>query len=188
MSAAGPPDTEKEVADFLSRVVPWPEPGTSGFINVHWTSPSHKGMGGKPFTQLADALSFVEWAKNRPADIKDLYFCLSLQSQTGLTRDGKATALRRAANAVALKAIWLDIDCNKQPPKGYRCKEDGLKALKDFCDATRTRYPTAIIDSGNGLHVLDLGQAAIREGVASLRKRIRRAGHAARIIPRRDHH
>ena len=68
-------------------------------------------------------------------------------------RNGKPTALRRAANAVALKAIWLDIDCNKEPPKGYRCKEDGLKALREFCDATRIPYPNAIIDSGNGLHV-----------------------------------
>ena len=56
-------------------------------------------------------------------------------------------------NAVALKAIWLDIDCNKEPPKGYRSKEDGLKALIAFCKATGTPFPTAIIDSGNGLHV-----------------------------------
>ena len=146
-------NAEKGVADFLSRVVPWPQPGAPGFINVHWTSPSHKGMGGKPFTELADALSFIEWAKSHPAVIKDLYFCLSLQAKTGPTRNGKPTALRKRDNAVALKAIWLDIDCNKEPPKGYRCKEDGLKALREFCDATRTRYPTAIINSGNGLHV-----------------------------------
>jgi hypothetical protein len=146
-------DSAKDPADFLSRVVPWPQPGTSGFINVHSTSRFHKGMGGKPFTDLSDALSFIEWAKSQQADIKDLYFCLSLQAKTGPLRDGKPTALRRAANAVALKAIWLDIDCNKDAPKGYRCKEDGLKALKEFCEATKTPYPTAIIDSGNGLHV-----------------------------------
>jgi hypothetical protein len=110
-------------------------------------------VGGKSFTELAEALSFVEWAKNQPVDIKDLYFCLSLQTKTGPIRNGKPTALRRAANAAALKAIWLDIDCNKEPPKGYPTKEDGLKALKDFCDATHTPYPMAIIDSGNGLHV-----------------------------------
>jgi hypothetical protein len=109
-------------------------------------------MGGKPFTDLSDALSFIEWAKNQPADIKDLYFCLSLQAKTALGRNGEPTALRRAANAVALKAIWLDIDCNKVPPKGYPTKEDGVKALNEFCDTTHTPYPTAIIDSGNGLH------------------------------------
>jgi hypothetical protein len=42
---------------------------------------------------------------------------------------------------------------NKEAPKGYRCKKDGLKALKEFCEATKTPYPTAIIDSGNGFHV-----------------------------------
>jgi hypothetical protein len=109
-------------------------------------------MGGKPFTDLRDVLSFVESAKNQPADTKDLYFCLSLQAENGPTRNGKPTALRRAANAVALKAIWLDIDCNKEPPKGYRCKKDGIQALKKFCETTRTPYPTAIIDSGNGFH------------------------------------
>jgi hypothetical protein len=31
--------------------------------------------------------------------------------------------------------------------------EDGLKALKEFCEVTETPYPTAIIDSGNGFHV-----------------------------------
>ena len=110
-------------------------------------------MGGKPFTQLTDALSFIERAKNQPAVIKDLYFCLSFQAKTGLARNGEPTALRKRENAVALKAIWLDIDCNKEPPKGYRCKKDGLQALKEFCEATQTPYPNAIIDSGNGFHV-----------------------------------
>jgi hypothetical protein len=146
-------NTEKGVADFLSRVVSWPEPGASGFINVHWTFPSHTGMGGKPFTDLSEALSFIASAKSQPEVFKDLHFCLSRQGKTGPLRNGKPTALRKTKNAVALKAIWLDIDCNKEPPKDYRSKEDGLKSLKEFCDATHTPYPTAIIDSGNGLHV-----------------------------------
>ena len=125
-------NAEKDVADFLSRVVPWPEPGTPGFINVHWTFPSHGGMGGKPFAELSDALSFIERAKNQPAVIKDLYFCLSLQAKTGLARNGEPTASRKRENAVALKAIWLDIDCNKEAPKGYRCKKDGLQHSYSF--------------------------------------------------------
>ena len=62
---------------------------------------------------------------------------------------------------MALKAIWLDIDCNKEPPKGYRCKKDGLQALIQFCDATCTPYPTAIIDSGNGFHVYWISDQAL---------------------------
>ena len=49
---------------------------------MHWTFPSHKGMGGKPFTDLSDALSFIEWAKSQPEVFKDLYFCLSLQAKS----------------------------------------------------------------------------------------------------------
>jgi hypothetical protein len=97
------------VADFLSRVVAWPEAGTPGFINLHWTFPAHAGMGGKPFTNLSDALSFIDQAK-QPAHIKDLYFCLSLQAKTGPGRNGEPTALRKAAHALTLKAVWLDIE------------------------------------------------------------------------------
>ena len=119
---------------------------------MHWTSPSHKGMGGKPFTQLADALSFIEWAKRRRGYSKTCTSASRSRRRPG-RRAMANPALRRAANAVALKAIWLDIDCNKEPPKGYRYKRTGSKHCREFCDATRTRYPTAIINSGNGLHV-----------------------------------
>ena len=189
MSAAGAPDSEKKVADFLSRVVPWPQPDTPGFINVHWTFPSHKGMGGKPFTDLPDALSFIEWAKSHPEAVKDLYYCLSLQAKSGPMRKGKPTALRRAANAVALKAIWLDIDCNKEPPKGYRSKEDGVIALKEFLRG----YQNAVSNRNHRLgkwapRLLDFRQTAIPQGVASVRGGIRCTSRTARIIPRFDHH
>jgi hypothetical protein len=146
-------------------------------------------MGGKPFTDLPDALSFIEWAKNQPADIKDLYFCLSVQAKTGLGRKGKPTALRRAANAVALKAIWLDIDCNKEPPKGYRSKEDGVIALKEFLRG----YQNAVSNRNHRLgkwapRLLDFRQTAIPQGVASLRSGIRSTGRTARITSRFHHH
>jgi len=67
-------------------------------------------MGGKPFVHLSDALSFIGWAKSHPEAAKDLYFCLSQQAKSGPVRNGKTTAMRKGANAVALKAIWLDID------------------------------------------------------------------------------
>lgn len=146
-------------------------------------------MGGRAFTELADALSFMEWAKGRPNKIKDLYFCLSLQEKAEPTDNGKLKTLRAITSALALKAIWLDIDCNKEPPKGYRCKEDGLKALKEFCDATRIPYPNAIIDFGQWPpYLLDLGQAANREGVVRICRGARRAGHAAWTIARCHHH
>jgi hypothetical protein len=139
------PGLEKNLANFLSRVVPWPQPDMLGYVNVHWRRTDRKGItGGKAFTKLTDALSFIEWAKTRDF-IQDLYFCLSLQEKSEPKQNGKLKAVRSAENAVALKAIWLDID-------KYPTKADGLKVLKEFCEATRTPYPTAINDSGNGLH------------------------------------
>ena len=103
-------DPGKDFADFLARVVPWPQAGEPGFINLHWTFPSHDGMGGTPFVQLSDALSFIGWAKSHPEAVKDLYFCLSQQAKSGPVRNGKATAMRNGGNAAAVKAVWLDID------------------------------------------------------------------------------
>jgi hypothetical protein len=110
-------------------------------------------MSGSAFTKLPDALSFVEWAKNHPDIAKEIYFCTSLQEKAELKPNGNLKALRTTNNALAFRAIWLEIDCNKEPPKGYRSKEEGLQAVIDFCDKTQTPYPNAIIDSGNGLHV-----------------------------------
>ena len=140
-------------ADFLKRVLPWPQDGAPGLVNVHWTRPEGHGMPGKPFTRLDDFMSFIDWAKNNPG-FKDIYFCLSLQSETGpLKNNGIPSAKRSKHNARAVKAIWLDIDCNKEPPNGYRRKEDAAAAILKFCETTHTPYPMAIVDSGNGLHV-----------------------------------
>jgi len=140
-------------ADFLRRVVPWPSSGAPGFINLHWTLPDRAGMGGKPFSKLADLLSMVPWCNSHPAIVKDLYFCLSRQSQAGPVVNGKAKVLRNANNATFLKAVWLDIDGNKQPPKGYLSKTDAFDALAKFLADTKLPPPNALVDSGNGWHV-----------------------------------
>src|SRR5208282_5279319 len=108
---AGVNDPAKDAADFLRRVVPWPSAGAQGVINVHWLTPDGKGgMPGKPFADLASLLGFIPWANAHAKWIKDIYFCLSLQAQTGLTKTGKVKAARHANAALALKALWLDVD------------------------------------------------------------------------------
>jgi hypothetical protein len=75
------PVLEKDLANFLSRVVPWPQPDMPGFINVHWRPTDRKGItSGSAFIKLDEALSYIEWAKTRDF-IQDLYFCLSARSQ-----------------------------------------------------------------------------------------------------------
>ncbi len=143
------------LAEFLARVLPWPAPGEPGVLNVHWTIPDRKGMGGKPFVNLADMVSFIPWANNRPTFIKDIYFCLSRQGKTGPLVAGKAKALRETSNATHVKAIWLDLDGNKpgKPDKGYPTKAAALDAFFKFLAASNMPPPSAIVDSGGGYHV-----------------------------------
>jgi hypothetical protein len=76
--------TTSDFASFMSRVLPWPAEGEPGYINLHWTLPKHPGMAGRPFTKLADLLSVVPWYAARPDSMKDIYFCLSRQTDCGV--------------------------------------------------------------------------------------------------------
>ena len=141
----------KTAVDFLTRVVPWPQAGAPGFINMHWTNPDHPGMGGRPFSKIADFLAMVPWCNSHPEMVKDVYFCLSQQSQTGPIDGGRAKVKRSAANATFLKAIWLDIDV-KAPPKGYADLAEAMKDVRAFCAAKGYPFPNALVASGGGLH------------------------------------
>ena len=137
----------KNVPDFLARVLPWAAPGAAGFINLHWTFPANKGMGGRPFTTLVDFMAYIDTAKNRSATIKDIYFCLSMQEKTGPTKNGYATAYRNRDNVAGLKAVWLDLDVK---PSAYKTTVEALDALFEFCQTTGFPKPTAIVLSGSG--------------------------------------
>ncbi len=73
----------KNEADFMSRVVPWPAPGTTGYVNMHWTMPDRHGMGGQPFTDINDFMNMIPWCNSHPRAVKDVYFCLSQQAKAG---------------------------------------------------------------------------------------------------------
>ena len=60
--------------------------------------------------------------------------------------------MRHQKDAVALKAIWLDIDV-KPPPKGYATLEEAQDALTAFVKAAGLPPPSAVVSSGGGLHV-----------------------------------
>jgi hypothetical protein len=65
----------------------------------------------------------------------------------------KDASTRTQDNVLRLKAFWLDVDCkNKDPLKDYANKEDGIKAIQEFCNRHSFPRPT-IVDSGNGWHV-----------------------------------
>lgn len=67
-----------------------------------------------------------------------------------LAKFGPKEQGRYAANAVALKSFFLDLDCGEGKP--YASLGDGLAALKEFCKSTNMPKPT-IVQSGRGAHV-----------------------------------
>lgn len=146
--------------NFMARVVPWPGPGEKGYINIHWKvvnkdHPEDRNrdfFGGRAFTTVDDLLEQAKWGDLHPNIIKDIYFCLSLQAKHGGFSAGRMKAKRDAKEALALKAIWLDIDI-KEPPKGYASLKEALHALQIFLNAAKLPFPTAVIKSGGGLHV-----------------------------------
>jgi hypothetical protein len=147
-----------EIARFMARVVPWPENSeAAGFVNLHWTfwegeePPKNPPWGGIPTKSVQDFMNALDRVRARKGT-RDIYFCLSLQAQTRLNSHGNVVAARSKENALALKAIWLDIDV-KEPPKGYAILQDATAALSEFCKSVNLPSPSAVIFSGGGLHV-----------------------------------
>lgn len=152
-SVAAPAKNEVE---FLRRVLPWPRDGEPGFINLHWRIPAPGDPSkliwiGKPTTTIEEFLSLLAWVLSRPTT-KDVYFCLSRQAQAKKNSRGNLAAARHQKDALALKAIWLDIDV-KPPPAGYATLEEALHALAAFVKAAGLPPPSALVSSGGGLHV-----------------------------------
>jgi hypothetical protein len=126
-----------------------------GYINLHWTRQAKEGMGGRPFTKVADFISRAQWSAANPKSCKDVYFCLSLQRDHGKVFNGTVTAARSQKNAVALKAIWLDVDVKPdEPEKAYSSTDAALAALTQFVTDANLPPPTAVVLSGSGgMHV-----------------------------------
>jgi hypothetical protein len=62
---------------------------------------------------------------------------------------------RKAFNAKAMNAFWLDIDCGDGKARkgaGYETKAEAQEALSQFCADCGLPEPM-IVDSGGGLHV-----------------------------------
>ena len=80
-------------------------------------------------------------------DFKDVWFCLSLQSETkpNPRTPDKPRAKRLSANALAVKAIWIDVDVGKAG--AYDTLGDALKAIIAFSENVGLPMPSAIVGS-----------------------------------------
>ena len=148
--------------DFLIRVLPWPSDDDQGFCNVQ--AMCHMPDGSKPWTGwptrdvdqfLQHVHTYLGW-RNPP----DIYMCLSRQAKTKpADKQGKIHAAKSQADALALKAIWWDVDVGKQD--GYATVGAAVDAVTAVCAAEGLPKPTAWVASGGGLHVYWISDRAL---------------------------
>ena len=135
-----------QAKEFLARVLPWPQDEKSAFANIHWTFvPQDLEPGRKPpWTGRAvrnsmDAAKAVAWAMKLP-DTRDFYVCLSMQSVAQEVTSQKGfkyhRPVRLAENAVALKALWLDLDVKGADLNSYTTPKEAVTALGNFIKAS----------------------------------------------------
>jgi hypothetical protein len=141
-----------DIASFMARVVPWPQDGEPGVINLHLTSPKGPGMRGRAFIKVEDLLSMAQSGATKPGVMKDIYYCLSSQRESGrISNNGYATAIRNQRNVVALKALWIDVDV--KPDKGYATVKEAVAGIEEFIKRANLPPASAVVLSGGGVHV-----------------------------------
>src|SRR3954465_13210440 len=125
----------------MAAVVPWPGSlQDPGYVNLQCSTPDRKdpakvvGIHGWPFRSVDSIINRASWV-NTTTQFKDAWFCLSLQSTTRLNPNGsgKVQAVRKATNALAVKALWIDVDVGKKD--GYATIQEALRAAIEFKDA-----------------------------------------------------
>lgn len=73
------------------------------------------------------------------------------------------TAGRTIANAAQLNSFYLDIDCGISKP--YADQAEGVAALKAFIKVSGVPKPTAIVNSGRGVHAYWVPEQPMDKGV-----------------------
>lgn len=153
---------------LLANVWAWPQDGEQAYFNVHFALPKTDKATGQPvldakgepakiwlgraFTSLTDAVGFVQWIASQP-DTLGVWFCISSQKrcEPGTNRNGKPVkkALRSQANALALKAVAIDLDF-----RDYGNDPDkATGALYKFIADVGLPQPSVVVLSGNGAHI-----------------------------------
>jgi hypothetical protein len=152
----------------MERVVPWPGPDGPGYINLHFNWKNNDpikrpGVGGWPFKNVDAFISRAAWVEST-TDFYNCWMCMSQQSECTTNTKGKPKAVRKAGNAVAVKAIWVDIDVKPCPPTWlvdhpgepwthYETISDAEAAFDAFCKKVGLPPPSFEVNSGGGLHV-----------------------------------
>lgn len=165
-----------QAREYLARVLPWPQPGEDGFVNIHWTFPPKNprpdgkpSWAGRAVRTMDEAVSALKFALKDGSSTLDIYACMSSQTmaeaRTTKGRGFKYNApVRLAANAIGLKSFFLDIDIKapqidpatgalKPIQKGYPTGDELITALAKFLHETALPRPTMLVMTGGGVHV-----------------------------------
>jgi len=145
---------------YLERVLPWPTLGAGGaYVNIHYPSANVDKNGRRHWKGVAvetveEALEQIRLIMASSTALGDIYVCMSSQ-RLAETRniDGRVVraAKRSQQGAVALRAIYLDIDVK---PGAYQDTRAASQALIAFCRAAGLPAPSLAVKSGSGgLHV-----------------------------------
>jgi hypothetical protein len=168
----GSPTDWAAVASFMEAVVPWPASQQhagwvvlpNGYADTKFPGGRDPKTGkypvgpGKPFKTVDGVISYVSWA-NKTANIKDIFFVLSLQRDVKTSRAGKLQGRKSTAAAMSVKAIWLDVDVGKEG--AYPTVEEALEAVILFTDKNGLPPFSAIVGSGGGVHVYWISKTAM---------------------------
>lgn len=157
------------IMTFLNRVLPWPGDDEKGFVNIHYAGKFEDGrpwMTGRPTRTPQEFMQYTQ-EMNTWTNPVDIYFCLSRQSETKpRERDGKIMAVKMQQFALALKAIWLDVDAGKMnedgTPKGYRTLAEARTGVANLCENAGLPSPSAVVGSGGGLHVYWISKVELK--------------------------
>jgi hypothetical protein len=146
---------------FLESVLVWPGSAQApGWINLHVnaknTEPAKNGgkpwVVGWPFKTIDDTVDRINWVSSTDTFF-NVWVCMSQQSECAKKANEKLKAVRKAANATWLKAIWIDCDVKPGDPKHYHTMSEAFDALDAFRDKVGLPFPSMIVNSGGGLHV-----------------------------------
>jgi hypothetical protein len=144
---------------FLANTVPWPGEGEQAFINIHVSFTGidrHTGQEktfwtGRACKTVDEAINYIEWSLKQPNTV-GIYYCVSSQSEciTKASKKGWPVnyAVRLAENAVALRALFVELDF-----KAHSSPNEALKALDKFIADVELPTPSDAVKSGNGLHI-----------------------------------
>jgi hypothetical protein len=134
----------KSISAFMRAVVPWlGSDEDPGWGNLHYdfapkpNQPKRKNETAMPGWAIRSVEGFTQmssFALSKPEQFPNQFLCVSMQKEnTGANKSGNNyKALRRKANALALKSVWVDVNIKPGAPKHYHTDTAAQTAIPAF--------------------------------------------------------